>query len=207
MAWMIPCVRLRSIFPVLAVALFGSGLPPGSGAALAAATALPRVRSSHPYIRAMMAEAQVRSSTFQQLVHRLEATDGIVYVEEGECRHGVRACLVPLLASAGSFRILRVVIDARQRDWDVMASIAHELQHAYEALSEPSITDSVALHFFILMGSGHGLAGDAHETQAAVRVGDAVKKEVAAFARRDGSLGIGRREADAGTDDSAAPPR
>jgi hypothetical protein len=53
----------------------------------------PRVRSNHPYIRAMIADAQVRTATFRRLLATIAATDGIVYVEEGDCRHGVRACL------------------------------------------------------------------------------------------------------------------
>ena len=107
----------------------------------------PRVRSSHAYIRAMIDEAQVRSATFRHLVRAIEATDGIVYVEEGDCRHGVRACLPLVITSTGDFRILRVLIDARQKDWDVMAEIGHELQHALEVFSERNVRANEQIFF------------------------------------------------------------
>jgi hypothetical protein len=71
-----------------------------------------------------------RSTTFQRLVHVIEATDGIVYVERGQCVHGVRACLTFSTTQADKFRVLRILVDPRQPDWDVMALIGHELQHA-----------------------------------------------------------------------------
>jgi hypothetical protein len=85
----------------------------------------------------MIAEAQVRSATFRRLVHAVEATDGIVYVEEGDCHHRLRACLPPVVTSAGDVRFLRVLVDARQEDWQVMSDIGHELQHALEVLRDP----------------------------------------------------------------------
>src|SRR5262249_17238924 len=94
--------------------------------------ALPRVGSSHPYIPAMIEEGQVRSGTFRRLVRTIEETNGLVYVEAGDCRHGVNACLPLAISSSGEYRILRVLIDARRPDWEVMASIGHELQHACE---------------------------------------------------------------------------
>src|SRR5262249_32470243 len=90
---------------------------------------IPVVRSSHTYIGWMRAEAAKRSATFRRLVSDIEATDGIVYVEQGACGHRVRACLALSVTPAGGYRILRVFVDARQPDWNVMASIGHELQH------------------------------------------------------------------------------
>ena len=53
----------------------------------------PHVRSTTPAIASALSEAASRSATFRELVRVIEGTDGIVYVEPGECRHGVRACL------------------------------------------------------------------------------------------------------------------
>lgn len=104
-----------------------------------------RVRSSHPYIVAIITEAQVRSAMFRGLIHTIEGTDGIVYVEEGDCHQPVRACLPPVVTSAGGFRFLRVLVDARQQDWDVMADIGHELQHAIEILRDSRVRSSESL--------------------------------------------------------------
>ena len=152
--------------------------------------AAPRVRSSHPYIRAMIAEAQVRSTTFRGLVDAIEATDGIVYVEEGDCRHSARACLPPLVTSGPGFRILRVLVDARQEDWDVMSDIAHELQHALEILSDRNVRTNEAA--FFLNAKTYAGSRDRFETQAATQMEVAVRKEVAAFARSNSTKGLAR---------------
>jgi hypothetical protein len=152
------------------------------GTAAADAIDMPRVRSSHAYIRAMIDEAARRSPSFRRLIEAIEATDGIVYVEDGTCGHSVRACLSLSISAAAQFRILRVLVDARQPDWDVMASIAHELRHAIEVLENARITTPEAIYFFYKYEAR--AAGESFETEAAVRAGNAVRQEVVSFARR-----------------------
>jgi hypothetical protein len=152
-------------------------------------SAMPRVRSSHPYIRAMIAEAQVRSATFRGLVHAIEVTNGIVYVEEGSCRHGLIACLPLVVTSSGGYRILRVVIDARRQDWDVMASIGHELRHAFEVLSQPEVrTGEEAFYEFYRAGKNV----ERFETDEALRVSQAIRHEIEAFSRSGSTKGMAR---------------
>jgi hypothetical protein len=181
MAFLSPAtwVRWPSVTTLLLVALMGdlgqaAMVPP-------AVTAVPRVCSSHAYIRAMIEEAAQRSMTFRHLVDAIEATNGIVYVEQGTCGHSVRACLAFSITPAAGYRILRVIVDARQRDWDVMASIAHELQHAIEVLTNATLTSVDALyHFYSREGM---MMSDSFETTAAIKVGNAVANEVASYAR------------------------
>src|ERR1700674_2316562 len=169
---------------ILIVVLTGLGWAPQIGGAAPVSTqALPRGRSKHPYIRAMISEAQVRSATFRRLVGAIEATDGIVYVEEGACGHGVRACMPPVVTAVTDFRILRVVVDPRQQDWEVISSIGHELQHALEVLNDRTLRTNTALMFVI--SQAHAITGAAFETRDALDVGDAVLNEIAAFARHD----------------------
>ena len=141
----------------------------------------PRVRSSHPYLRAMIDEAVVRSSTFRRIIGAIEATDGIVYVEHGDCKHGVHACLVLDVTAAATCRILRVTVDARQPDWDVMASIGHELRHALEVLENPGLADTASVYLFY--AQAHQEKDRPFETGAAIDAGLAVRKEVTSFAR------------------------
>ena len=150
----------------------------------------PRVRSSHPYIRAMIAEAQVRSASFRRLVAAIEATDGIVYVEEGECHHHLRACFPPIVTSTADVRVLHVIVDARQEDWEVMSDIAHELQHALEVLVDRSARTNDRV--FFLLQPAATMMREVIETDAAVKAGDAVRKEVAAFARNASTKGQSR---------------
>jgi hypothetical protein len=141
----------------------------------------PRVRSSHAYLRAMISEAALRSPTFRGIVAAIEATDGIVYVEHGPCTPNIRACLTMDVTAAGNYRILRVMVDARQPDWDVMASIGHELRHALEVLENRAIVDHPSLYFFYAEKRDEKTRP--FETRAATDAGFAVRREVSSFAK------------------------
>ena len=140
------------------------------------------VRSSSPAIVALMQQATERSATFQRLVETIEASDSYVYVNEGECGHGVRACFVTV-AKAGSNRFMFVKVDTRKADWDLMGSIGHELRHTIEVIGNPSVTSSTAMYFFYEQLGTHGITG-AHETQAATDAGNTVRSEVRKFNRQ-----------------------
>ena len=153
-------------------------------AALAVATAqtasaqepmMARVRSSHSAIAALISEGRERSATFRRLVQTIDASDGIVYIEEGQCHHGVRACLVLSVTPAGPNRILRVIVDTRKADWDLMGSIGHEMRHAVEVLSDASVRSDSAVYFFYSRVATS--RGNTFETDAAVQAGLDVRAE------------------------------
>ena len=130
----------------------------------------------------MIDEAATRSSTLRRLVAAIAETNGIVYVEQGDCGHNVRSCLTLSVTPAGDYRFLRVLVDARQPDWEVMAAVGHELRHALEVLAEPALKTSESIFLFYSRG---GLTlGDSFETPEAIRAGDAVRNEVGAYARK-----------------------
>jgi hypothetical protein len=173
--------RVGVLWAVTAAALFAgvrdaAGSPGGDDA-----TPGPRVRSSHAYLRAMIGEAALRSRTFRDLVAAIEATDGIVYVEHGACMKRVHACLMLDVTAAGSYRILRIMVDARQPDWDVMASIGHELRHALEVLEDRSVVNNPSMFFFYAQTRDN--KDRPFETRAATDAGDAVRREVGSFAK------------------------
>ena len=72
--------------------LVGAGRPAIAAGAGHAASG--RVRSSSAAIAALVQQASERSKTFRGLVETINASDGIVYVEDGTCGHGVLACFV-----------------------------------------------------------------------------------------------------------------
>src|ERR1700722_3969012 len=76
------------------------------------------IRASNPAIARLIREATEQSATFRRIVVALEATDGIVYVEDGQCGHGVRACLKIWMQAGGPHRFLRVILDRRKYDSD-----------------------------------------------------------------------------------------
>jgi hypothetical protein len=140
--------------------------------------AIARIRSTDPVLSVLIDRAAAQSSTFQQLRTAIQRSNGIVQVEKGNCRHGVRACLLMWMEIAESNRFLRIVIDRRKgdSDVDVMASIGHELQHAVEALSESGITDGRGLYNFF--GRLAPTIDHPFETIAAIDVGGAIRREL-----------------------------
>jgi len=147
---------------------------PADGTSTASGSASSRVRAvGGPLVR-VVRDATVRSATFRQLVDAIGETDGIVYVQQGDCGHGVRACVMGVVA-AGAHRIVWVRVDVHKSDWDLMGSIGHELQHAMEVLGNPSITSTAAMQAFYKR-EGRRI-GNVFETSAAVRVGYHVRAE------------------------------
>jgi hypothetical protein len=140
------------------------------------------VRSESPIVRAAIQQAMERSATFRSIVATIDASDSYVYVSEGHCGHGVRACFVSVTA-AGPNRMMWVKLDTRKADWDLMGSIAHELRHTIEVIGVPSIRDNARKYFFyqqIGIRSGAG----AQETQDAITAGNTVRSEVRQFNRQ-----------------------
>jgi hypothetical protein len=141
------------------------------------------VRSHSAVITTLIEKASEQSATFRDLLETINASDGIVYVEEGDCRHGVRACVHTVMTAAG-YRMLWVLVDSsRSVDLNLMGSIGHELRHAIEVLQEPSIKSNADLFFFYQCIGYHGTR-NALETTAAVNAGNAVRAEVRAFQRK-----------------------
>jgi hypothetical protein len=143
---------------------------------------LPRVRSEDPALAAVIREATERSATFRRMIQTIDATDGLVYVEEGKCRHSVRACLLMFVRVAGPYRMLRIYVDTRKLAGnELMAAIGHELWHASETLSDRSVIDNKSiLQFF------HRIAptgSERFETEEAMRTGLSVLEELNRDAR------------------------
>ena len=113
---------------------------------------IPRVRSHDPRIVDAIARGTAVSPTLRRLVDTIDATDGIVYVDDGKCGYVVRACLLPLVQVAGPNRLLRIQINLREvHGCELIEVIGHELQHATELLADARIrTDIQAYNFFAI---------------------------------------------------------
>jgi hypothetical protein len=169
----------RNVIVGMAIAIGTAGIPgaeAADGGLATAASVLLRIRTDSPAVATVIQKATERSATFRALVEAINASDGIVYVSEGACGHGVRACLVEVFA-AGTNRILRVKVDIRKASWDLMGSIGHELRHVIEVLGEPTVTSSAAMYFFYSRTGRRGTS-TSFETTAAVEAGNAVRSEV-----------------------------
>ena len=141
------------------------------------------VRSSNASIVALIGLASQQSKTFRGLIETINASDGIVYVEKGECGRSVRACLVSV-TTGGGHRYLRVIVNTGEADWDLMGSIGHELRHTIEVLSNRTVTATASLHYFYLHSGSTGGFLKPFETDAAVETGAAVRAEVQKYRRK-----------------------
>jgi hypothetical protein len=136
-----------------------------------------RVRTLNAPLAALIREGAERSMTFRGLLEAIEATDGLVYVASGRCGGRARACLVHRVTVAGPNRLLHILVDVRMRDRELISAVAHELQHAMEVLSNPTITTDVAvIRFYLYRGVrvGKGI----FETREAIDAGTAVHDEL-----------------------------
>jgi len=162
----------RSAIWVVAVVLVSGA----TGTIHAQSDVKPRVRSTDPAIVAAIAEGTTRSATFRSLVQTIERTDGIVYVERGRCGHGVTSCLSLSVVPAGDFRLLRILVDDVRTISTLIATIGHELQHAIELLTEPSVRTMTAAYNYYLREAPTGR--DVFETTAAISAGLAVANDL-----------------------------
>jgi hypothetical protein len=140
------------------------------------ASMAPRVRSENPLLAKALAEGKERSTTFRRLIEAIEATDGLVYVMEGKCGQGVRACLHMSVELSGPYRLLRILVTpGRATGCELLVSIGHELQHALEALSDPNVRTGFGLSSFFQRIGPEGPRR--FETPEALQAGWAVAKE------------------------------
>ena len=145
---------------------------------------IPRIRTTDPHVARVLDEAERLSPTLRHVRRAIEATNGIVYIEAGRCRHSARACLLLSIVSVPGYRILRVRVNPRLRIVDLAVSLGHELQHAAELLSNQAITTDAGAYMFFSLIAPTG--GESFETEAAVHVGYMVGNEVAKGRRAGG---------------------
>jgi hypothetical protein len=145
-----------------------------------------RVRGVSVRVVTLINDTTAQSKTFRGLVDQIGTTDGIVYVAEGQCGHGVQACLLHTMTEMGANRVLRILVDPQKIDRDLMKSIGHELQHAVEVLSDRAIRSSRAMR--LLYNKDGDTYARRFETNAAIKAGNAVHAELqerAAAERRE----------------------
>lgn len=142
------------------------------------AAANERVRSPSPMLKRLIADGNARSETFHSLIMRISATDGLVYVLEGKCPDIIRACLLLDLRRAGTHRVLRIHVEtAGRRAEELIGSIGHELQHAFEVLADSRVKSNPDMLGVWLHGNQFGK--QRFETDEATEIGIRVRQEVA----------------------------
>jgi hypothetical protein len=141
-----------------------------------------RVRSTERYTIALIREGYDRSGTFRHLVDTLQRSDVIVVIQPLPCAGGrIRSCLVSVNGSVGA-RQIGIKIDPQHTigDW-LIATIAHELQHAIEIADHPEVNDArsaIALYRQIGVGRCREGLSEECETEHALDVEKKVRDEL-----------------------------
>ena len=154
---------------VLAAAMTADGPRPVEAPGL-----FPRVRSTERFMIALIREGYDRSATFRELVDTLQRSNVIVLIRPLPCAGGrIRSCVVSVDGSVHE-RHIRILIDPQHTiGVGLIATIAHELQHAVEIADHPEVVDArsaIALYRQIAFGRCRdGLSEDC-ETERALAV-------------------------------------
>jgi hypothetical protein len=154
----------------------------GTNSTQALVPASPRVRGSDPAIAQAIEQALEQSPTFRQQVVAINGTDGIVYVHYGTCGRNVLACLLLAVTQAGQHRIVHIRVDRRRKGRYLMVAIGHELSHAVELLTEPTVVDGNTAHNFYQRVAP--TEGYSFETQAAIEIELKIDKELRQWANQ-----------------------
>jgi len=152
------------------------------GEAFACDATLPdHVRILDCRLAAAVAEAAARSPILEDLLARVERSDGLVFVTQppmigpatrlaGGLSHDVTI--------AGRYRVLRIFLAGRADDHGA-AIVGHELRHALELLETSTASKRADVDaLFDRLGWRSGT--DVVETQAALDAGNAIERELKA---------------------------
>lgn len=139
----------------------------------------PHVRTTDPRIQRLIEEAARRSTTFAELYARLQETDVILFVEPSrDLKTSLTGRLVFLKATPLA-RYLRADVRAELPRTDMIATIAHEMQHALEIARAAGVRDEAALAvLYREIGAAHH--EQTFETESAQDVARKVRRELLA---------------------------
>lgn len=148
------------------------------------------VRSASAGVSMLLMEGYQRSPTLKQLIDAIGRTNGIVYIQTGRCPiHELKGCLLHVIHGTRDVRYLWIRIRPSAEPMDLLSGVAHELQHAFEVLQDPSIRTPRDLLQFYRSPQAHaydssppGSPFQSYETGAAIAAAATVRSELTAFA-------------------------
>ncbi len=143
--------------------------------------ALFHVRAGRTRLGPILDVGRRLSRTLRRLVAEIESSDVIVHVYGVARSSRYSAGGLQFVQSAGGFRYLRVLVDPRLSPANLIALLAHELQHVAEVARDPAVVDQATFaRLYERIGDTGCRAGSAacYETVAARLVGQRVLDEV-----------------------------
>ena len=142
---------------------------------------LTRLKPADTEMRRLVLDGYSRSAVFGELVDELQRSNAIVVVQFGSCAKGrIRSCVSNVEGDLRQ-RHIRIKVNTRTTDDRLIATIAHELQHAIEIVREPSVFNAkqtLALYRRLAIGKCREGLSEVCETDAAVEIESRVNDEL-----------------------------
>lgn len=141
-----------------------------------------RIRPQDPRIVDLLRDGVARSTTLRSLVTRIEAGKVFVYVSLSPLMKTTLAGKLTWMTRAGKYRYLRATINTEQSFDQMIATLAHELQHAVEVSDDDSVSDQRSMQELYKRIGRPSLSGMSAgwETTAAQETGIQVRRELTA---------------------------
>lgn len=140
----------------------------------------PRLRPQDARLTRLLQQGAERSTTFKALVDRIEAGDVIVYLAINPLMKQAYSGMLTWMTKAGDFRYVRASISPDLTPDQMIATLAHELQHAVEVVEDHAVVDEKSLvALYRRIGKQNSMtSATGWETVAAQEAGYQVRREL-----------------------------
>lgn len=138
----------------------------------------PRVRGISPKMKELIELGSRRSTTFRSLVHAIDRSDLVVYLEAVRDLPAGLDGRLRFLTTASGVRYLHVQVTSGLNVEELIAVAAHELQHALEVAEHPEVRDAAGLAMLYERIGIPGLVKNRFDTVAAQSTGKRVRAEL-----------------------------
>ena len=168
-------MRLLPIVALCVLVTTSSALAGGKGP-----TGEVRLRPQEARLEQVLKEGAKRSTTFKALVDRIEASNLIVYIAFNPIMKSNLSGMLTWMTRAGDYRYVRASISKDLTFDQMIATVAHELQHAVEVVDDSSVVDEKSLiALYKRIGRQNSSTFPAHwDTRAAQDTGYRVRREL-----------------------------
>jgi hypothetical protein len=143
--------------------------------------ALTRLKPADAEMRRLILEGHARSAVFRGLVDEIQRSNAVVVVQFGFCANGRIRSRISNVDGDLQRRHIRIKLNTKATDDRLIATIAHELQHAVEIVREPDTVDvATTLLLYRRIGTQDCQSGltDKCETETAIEIEALVNREL-----------------------------
>jgi hypothetical protein len=171
--WQEDAMRLLLSLALCAVVMSSSTLA-------AASPAEPHLRPQDDRLRQLLRSGSERSATLKSLVDRIESSRVIVYLGVNPRMKPNLSGMLTWMTKAGDYRYVRVSISPDLSADQMIATMAHELQHAVEVIDDETVSDEKSLiALYRRIGEQPSSSKPSQwETEAAQRTASQVRQEL-----------------------------